>query len=142
LPLGASLFKNRHDHQELLVKAAGITTVRIICHEDTWAFMLQATRSLEAKPDSLQGTPKDMVAQRLSGPNLVRLLNEMNSKWDTGGFIFPIRWDKVNRALRERAYRALTEIISQVDAAAKPGAAIPDIVIDDLMNDSEKESST
>jgi hypothetical protein len=137
LPLGP--LEKYRKHRDLLVKAAGVTSVRLICHEDTWSFVAKECGSRvnvdhEALPaDADEG----VVALRISGPNLVELLGEMARRWDSDFPLVPMMLPKGARAIRRRVYLAVADVIARVDPAAKPGMPLPDIVIDDrLLSDS------
>lgn len=130
LPLGP--LEKYRQHRDLLVKAAGVTSVRMIRHEDTWSFVAKECGDrvrVHSKPLPDEG----MVALRMSGPNLVELLGELPRRWDPDLFIIPGLLPKENRAIRRRVYLSIAEVIARVDPTAKPGTPITDIVIDDQL---------
>jgi hypothetical protein len=119
-------------HKELLSKAAGISSVLMVCHPDTWRFIEQNTPN-ESVFSHWSATPKPgedgLVRVALSGPNLVTLLTRMRAKLNG--------WhpDDVE-ALAERIYAGTSQVIVGVDPDATDGAPIPDIVIDDKIGPS------
>jgi hypothetical protein len=109
--------------EERLSKAAGISSVDLICHRDTWNWIRSELNTV-----NLPGPPPGdatMLRVPLSGPNLVRILTGTWFKRSAaGGYIG-------DRAIAGRVYDAIAEIVDGVDPATKDGTPVPDIVIDD-----------
>ncbi|WP_336212178.1 hypothetical protein [Nonomuraea sp. LPB2021202275-12-8] len=112
-------------HQDRLATAAEISSATLVCHRDTWSFILDRTGSLGGfnRYDTL---PPGVNTVTLSGPNLVAILTRMEAI-STDSLV------DTDRAIATRIYRAVAEIVDGVDPAAKDGEPVPDIVLDDRM---------
>jgi hypothetical protein len=127
----------QHAFEQLLDKAAAISSAKVVCHRDTWRFAdsCARTRNSYTPPISTEITelPGGMREVRVSGPNLVDLLittrNIGSKSWDTG-----------DRAVGSRIYVAIAEIVDTVDTGVKGGATVPPIVIDAAPNRTNNES--
>ncbi|MFB9194377.1 hypothetical protein ACFFWA_15440 [Actinomadura verrucosospora] len=123
----------RDERQERLDKAAGVASVEVVCHADTWDFVRTKAPRFEGRPfsffsgtgDRLDPEPDadGLVHITLSGPNLVKLLDWM---WSASQST-----DPVERALAKRIYNGAAAVVDTVDPSVQPGLALPPIVIDD-----------
>ncbi|MTE21503.1 hypothetical protein F0L17_20780 [Streptomyces sp. TRM43335] len=72
------------EHAELLLTAAGVSRAELVCHRDTWEFLLvQAARHPRFRvPDSVESLEGGGVRTHLSGPSLIAALISL---WETRG---------------------------------------------------------
>ena len=120
----------RREAKQRLVKAAGISSATLVCHGATWSFIrLRSQFPVEHEPSP--PTAGGLVRKQLSGPELVKILSEMRSvaNWRMPDISVG------DRAIAQRIYNAVAEVVDRVDPAVKIGAPIPDIVIDDKIGD-------
>ncbi|MEE1941113.1 hypothetical protein V1L54_17175 [Streptomyces sp. TRM 70361] len=70
------------EHAELLLTAAGLSRAELICHRDTWEFLLvQAARHPRFRvPGAVDDHGEDRVRTHLSGPSLITALISL---WET-----------------------------------------------------------
>jgi hypothetical protein len=118
-------------HQDRLVTAAGISSATLICHRDTWSFILN--KGDLTGFDRYATLPPGVNTVSLSGPNLVATLTRMKAI-STHSLV------DTDRAIATRIYRAVAEIVDGVDPAAKDGQPIPDIVLDDRIGPTPRDS--
>ncbi|MFI6296672.1 hypothetical protein ACIBEJ_34140 [Nonomuraea sp. NPDC050790] len=109
-------------HRKRLVKAAGISQVGFQCHRDTWEFIRYHTGPVQIKYHQLPATA--VIRLALSGPDVVAILAKMR------GVQILYRFGR-SRAIATRVYEAIAETVDTVDPKARPGEAVPDIVLDD-----------
>ncbi|MGW0199658.1 hypothetical protein [Nonomuraea sp. NPDC003201] len=116
--------QRKPSHRERLVTAAGISSVNLICHRDTFAFIRHETVVLHhvQLPPASDGA---LIKVPLSGPKLVKVLTALKSVCTD-----PFRGSG-DRAVATRVYDAVAEIVDTVDRAATSGTPVPDIVLDD-----------
>jgi len=116
-------------HHERMTVAAGISSVRMQCHADTWRELNDKMWNLTPKvPDErITDLGDDMVEVVLSGPNLVSLTQITNPTYGYSS--------NFHRALAARVYRQVSKVLDAVDADASPGTPIPPIVLDDRLGD-------
>ena len=106
------------------MRAAGVTTAQLICHEDTWTKLHGLIPLLDRKPPPrVQALEGGLVEVTLSGPYIVTLLRTMYGSWLPG--------EITEQVIAERAYREFAKVIDAVDPEAKPGQPLPPIVLDD-----------
>jgi hypothetical protein len=111
-----------------LVKAASVSSVNLVCHKDTWAFVDSRLRnSTGYRPLSagdVTHKPRNMVEVHISGPNLVTSLIVM-------GRLSASSWSYIgDRAIATRVYDAASEIVDSVDSNRNSETPVPPIVID------------
>lgn len=120
--------KERRLHKERLVKAAGVTTVPLVCTDDTWTFIHSQSVSGVSGVAFEKGAAKrrddGLVEIPFSGPKLVKLLTALRSTHSAYMISHP-HW-----ALSKRVYDAVGEVIDQIDLAQPDGKQLPPIVID------------
>jgi hypothetical protein len=114
-------------------RAAGVSSVQLICHADTW-------RTLDSfwSGTVFPKVPKDRVVSRdnmvevtLSGVQLTALLNLTHDNHST----------YVSQAVAARTYEQVAKVIDAVDPDTKPGQPIPAIVLDDKLGEKSASSS-
>lgn len=123
----------KDEREERLDKAAGVASVEVVCHPDTWRFVQSKAPAHSGGPFSyytatgarrdLEPDADGLIHISLSGPNLVSLLAWM---WTTSASPNP-----VDRALAKRIYNGAAAVVDTVDPSAQPGQALPPIIIDD-----------
>jgi hypothetical protein len=106
-------------HEALLDKAAGVSTVTLVCHPLTWreVYYWAYHRLLTGLDD------EPLMKVPLAGPELIKVL---------GALYFRAQDKNVEtRALAKRVYEGIAQVIDGVEKDATPATPIPDIVIDD-----------
>lgn len=103
-------------HKELLDKAAGVSTVNLVCHPETWRrvspWAFNVVISTVPVPDR---EPLEMVA--LPGPRLITVLGSL--------YVRAERRNPEIQALATRMYEGIAELINGVEQGAADGAPIP-----------------
>lgn len=112
-------------HATRLTTAAGISTIVLRCHEDTWNEICKLMRHFKgwSVPETGPGPSSDLVEARLSGPKIIAMLFGMRTH--------AIGFSGFNRALARRVYIGLAEVVDLVDSA-NPARALPAVVLDDI----------
>ncbi|GAA4923332.1 hypothetical protein HD597_000390 [Nonomuraea thailandensis] len=118
-------------HQERLVTAAGISSVNLVCHRDTFVFIQDADVVLRQRVRLPAAGDETLIKVPLSGPNLVRVLTTLRSICND-----PFR-NSGDQAVATRIYRAVAQIVDTVDRAATSGTPVPDILLDDRVGSVE-----
>ncbi|MGC4990518.1 hypothetical protein [Nocardia salmonicida] len=109
-------------------RAAGVSTVQLVCHRDTWQVLssLWYQGRLPAVPkDRVKALGDEMVEVTLSGPTLVSLITFTHNP---GGTYTTV-------AVANRVYEQIAKVIDAVDPDAAPGLPIPAIVLDDKLGE-------
>lgn len=111
-------------HGRRLMTAAGISTIILRCHGDTWDEIQRLMRGFKGwSPPPKTSCPSGILVEaQLSGPKAVAMLRGMRSH--------AMDFDGFNRAVARRAYIALAEVVDLVDPAS-PGKTLPPVVLDD-----------
>lgn len=116
-------------HELRLRRAAGVSTVQLVCHGDTWNVL-----SDRWSQSVLSRVPKDRVKLRadgmvevtLTGPTLVSLIAITHNSHGT---------THTDVAVAKRTYEQIAKVIDAIDPDAAPGLPIPAIVLDDKLSD-------
>lgn len=120
--------KERRAHRERLIKAAGVSTVPLVCNDDTWTFIhQQCTTGLSPvnfAKDSAKRREDGLVEIPFSGPKLVKLLTQVRITANAVLTSHP-SW-----AVAMRVNDAVGEVIDQVDFTKPDGERPPPIIID------------
>ncbi|WP_059007640.1 hypothetical protein [Streptomyces specialis] len=124
-PSGAAPAAGRDDdHRDLLGIVAGVAYANLVCHRDTWAFLVERAATAEhfRLPADVVARPDGTVTVRLSGR---ALLAAVDSLWHT-------RLDRspVTAALATEVYQRVAASLLDLEAVAEDGQAVPRIVID------------
>lgn len=109
-------------------RAAGVSTVQLVCHGDTWKVLagLWYRSALPKVPaDRVKPRTDGMVEVTLTGPTLVSLITLTHE----GGITY------TDIAVAKRTYEQIAKVIDAVDPDADPGRPIPAIVLDDKLSD-------
>lgn len=121
-------------HAERMQRAAGVSSVQLICHEDTWGAIdgfwlielpLPDEHRAQVPKDRIKKCGNGVVEVTLSGASLVTPLKVTHRP----------RLGSYERAIARRTYQQLAKVIDAVDPDAKPGQPIPPIVLDDKFGD-------
>lgn len=117
-------------HATRLTTAAGISTVILRCHQDTWNEICRLMRHFKgwSVPETVLSSPSGLVEARLSGPKVIAMLFGMRAH--------AIGFSGFNRALARRVYMGLAEVVDLVDSA-NPARALPAVVLDDIAGGGE-----
>jgi|GEM_PF-4225479 len=123
--------RKRLGDKELRVRAAGISTLTLICHTDTWAHVVTMMGGTywrdqpTAANSRIQTTDNDMVRVLLSGKHVVELLVTTAHKRKAWTSTY------ATNAIAQRLYDGLVDIVSRIDPASTATAEIPPLVLDD-----------
>ncbi|MFD1935588.1 MULTISPECIES: hypothetical protein [Nonomuraea] len=114
----------REQHETRLSKAAGVTTLRIVCVRDLWertsrVGFLSGDPEIKAK---VTPAPGGLVTVELTGPQLVDYLRIL---WKRG----PLYSDP--DPLSIRVYNGIAPVIDQIQAGGVPAGTVPEVRIDD-----------
>jgi len=127
-------------HRERLDKAAGVSSMQIVCHEDTWEFVNQtvfpvvgyhiayygAVQSERFPSDRVTSSGNGMVTVTLSGRHLVRCLTIFQAVLKVPRAHFS--HDAQRYAMAGRLYDLLSEVVDEVDIDSSSGG-IPRLVV-------------
>ncbi|MCF3106986.1 hypothetical protein IPZ58_36345 [Streptomyces roseoverticillatus] len=125
-------------HDKRLEKAAGISAAELICHRDTWAFIVeQAARNAHFRvPGEVTGAKDGATSVVVSGRSLMAILTALNAVRQQGHGA-----DPGDGALARKFYDRIVTVVDTVgpaghrpQAAGHAGAETPQravIVIDD-----------
>jgi hypothetical protein len=129
-------------YQQRLSRAAGVATLELRCHQDTWRWIkdwMDVGRSGYNRwwPDGLHGdriTAEDdhMMAIQLSGPQTAEVLTRVARTGQVPGASNALaRIDATEQAIGRRIYDAIGRILDQIvpDPAGKQ--PVPPVIIDD-----------
>lgn len=115
-------------HDERLARAAGVSSVLVVCHRDTWNFVQSFARGrtnyIEPRPEDVVEGPDGMIEARVSGVRLVHYLEVM----DDGSRKASAHMD---RPVARRIYTQLAKVVDTIDPDAATDAPVPPIVLDD-----------
>ena len=113
-------------------RAAGISTLRLICHEDTWT-ALKALRSgdlhqpeqgrIDATEERITRNGDGMLEIALSGPEVVRIIQVTHRNQKHGS--------PEDLAISGRAYTGFGSVLETVGVGHSPGVEIPPVILDD-----------
>lgn len=136
-------------HQGRLDKAAGVSSMQIVCHEDTWKFVELAVfppigykipfyglvEMQHFPADRVERGKGGMVTVTLSGRHLVAVLTITRAIVAVGRNHFST--DVQRYAMADRVYVLLSEVVDEIDPDSSSGG-IPQLVIDaGLVGDAE-----
>lgn len=118
----------KREHELRQRRAAGVSTVQLVCHSDTWSVLsgLWFQTVLPKVPkDRVKSRADGMVEVTLTGPTLVSLITLTHR----GGITY------TDIAVAKRTYEQIAKVIDAIDPDADPGLPIPAIVLDDKLSD-------
>jgi hypothetical protein len=127
----AAAAARQRKHGERIQRAAAISSVELVCHEDTLNSIRSEIRREIGRlsgADKIKELGEGRRAIRLSGPELAVVLQETGRTariTDDPYFHTP-----AERAVALQVYRAVSRIVDQADPDADPSRALPPIVID------------
>lgn len=114
-------------------RAAGISTLRLICHQDTWLALVSLpsghirgseVEGIDAHDDRIaRGGENGMLEIALSGPEVVRIIQVTNFNKKCG--------EPVRKAIAERTYMAFGSVLDTVGPTHSPDVEIPPVILDD-----------
>jgi len=121
--------------RDLMKRAAGVSTMKAVCHRDTWG-VLEANAPYWFDGPKLRNNdktivPRDdgMIEVTLSGPEVTQVLRVAYTKsrpW-AGAFSH-------HKVVLLRIHAAFSEVVAKVDPAANRGPVIPPVIIDDRID--------
>lgn len=109
----------RQEHQARLERAAGISSLTLRCHKDTWARVTGRVGHPSARPRDLGD---GLIEVSLSGPYVIDLLNSASN--------LTAYTPPAIHAVMSRLNRVLVAVVDQVDPDA-PARPLPPVVLDD-----------
>ncbi|WP_433894847.1 hypothetical protein [Streptomyces sp. CA-111067] len=120
------------NHRIRLEKAAGVTTVNLVCTVLTWEKLrsqaiMQFGSVLPSAPTGQESNA--LIRIPLTGPQLAQLMQQALK----GSIPFPPNFNAhpaSERALFQRAYDVIAEVTDELDLANPDGKPVRDIVID------------
>lgn len=129
---------NPAGHDDRLVKAAGIKTLKIKCHKDVWAQVKDNPYTGDSEIDAkVEKGPNDTVTVELSGPDLVTLLEWLAASSNGTGFA-----DPTDDPVAERLYKALAPVVDSTKTQQAAGDPVPEVVLDDAATGNTVPSSS
>lgn len=114
-------------------RAAGVSTMRLVCHADTWAALERLPAGpvtahhlepISATPERITERCDGMLEIVLSGPEVVRLLRVTHYHKQGPSLPEP-------HALGERTFRAFGAVLDTVGPHSRVATEIPPVVLDD-----------
>ncbi|MBN3931681.1 hypothetical protein IQ279_18940 [Streptomyces verrucosisporus] len=133
------------EHAELLLKAAGVSRAGLVCHRDTWEFLLvQAVRHPRFRvPGEVKDTGDGKVDTHLSGPSLIAALislwkarekesEEVDADWAMAAMLYDRIRDRLTEAGPGDGSRTVRIVLDDGDgpegtaAAAEPSEEEPE----------------
>jgi hypothetical protein len=130
--------QQRTRYQQRISRAAGVASVQLVCHRDTWLFIKRWTNQNQwgdwaGYYNTVTDRDHGLAAIHLSGPQLIDVLTSM-------AWVGAIHGTKplgastpriTDQAIARRVYDAIGAIVDQIDPDAPKDHHIPPIVIDD-----------
>jgi cell division septum initiation protein DivIVA len=115
------------EHETLLGLAAGVAYAEIVCHRDTWAFLVeQAARHPHFRLPAAVGEEDDgRIEADLSGRALIAALEAL---WETRQ---PGASPAGTRHLAEQVYGRISAALGRVEPGSASGQDVTRVVIDD-----------
>ncbi|MGW9198598.1 hypothetical protein [Micromonospora chersina] len=133
--LEAAISPSPLQQRDLMKRAAGVSTMKAVCHRDTWG-VLEANAPYWFDGPKLTNNDKAIVARdggmievALSGPQVTQVLRVAYNRsrpW-AGAFSH-------HKVVLLRIHAAFSEVVAKVDPAASRGQAIPPVIIDDRID--------
>ncbi len=130
-------------HRHHLTKAAGIATVELVCHQDTWGqieYLTKKRRHYDLPSDPGISESDQMPSMTLSGVDLTEILEAMRITWTEQELIFGkddvahyAPFDHVKVAVAKRIYLAVATAVEATSVEGGKGVRLPPIVIDDRL---------
>lgn len=127
--------------QMRLVRAAGISTISLVCNGDMWKYILNLCENveipIEVSPDSLTTQDSGFVTVILSGTNLVKILRAMRTVWtepavpNSSVFTSGHKFALDDRAIAKRVYLGIAQTVDSVERRHRGTTLIAPITIDD-----------
>ncbi|MFF4764396.1 hypothetical protein [Streptomyces sp. NPDC001292] len=99
----------RREHLDSLLAAAAVSSARLICHKDTWAFLIEQTlRHAHFRlPDRITDTDDGKIDTHLSGRSLLAVLVTTHQILNQGADDDPAAWALAS-AINRRTRQAVT----------------------------------
>jgi hypothetical protein len=130
--------KEQRTHREGLVAAAGVASARLVCHRDTWAFLIEQTSQHRhfRLPDRINDLDEGQIEAFLSGRSLLAVLVTLRTILDdTDGDRDMVTW-----ALADAVYQRTQQAVTAATPGG-PGAGgeVTTIVLDNRPTPSEAQ---
>lgn len=130
-------------HQQRLVRAAGIATIELHCHQDTWQWLvnfMEGDRGSYSAPwwptdyeNRITHKPDHMLAILLSGPQAAEVLTRIRrlAQLSDDAIKPDLSAVAAKRAVARRIYQAFSLVIDQIVLDTSNGTPVPPVVLDD-----------
>lgn len=118
----------KREHKARMTAAAGISSVQLRCHADTWSRINGEmwNNAPKVPADRVVSSDRDLVEVTLSGPHLVTLVQITSPDHP--------QITNERRALARRVYQEISKVLDAVDPDAQTTTEIPPIVLDDRLS--------
>ncbi|WP_446214000.1 hypothetical protein [Micromonospora sp. IBSANI012] len=121
--------------RDLMKRAAGVSTMKAVCHRDTWDVLVAnapywfTAPKLGNNDKAIVLRDGGMIEVTLSGPDVTQVLRVAYKKSRPWADAFSHQ-----KVVLLRIHAAFAEVVGRVDPAAGQGQAIPPVIIDDRIN--------
>jgi hypothetical protein len=127
-------------YQQRLSRAAGIATLELHCHQDTWQWIkdwMDVGRRygnwwLLTYQDRITEQGDHLLLVRLSGPQTAEVLTRVARTGQVSGAVLPYeRISTTERAIGRRVYDAIGRVLDQVVPDTTGKQPVPPVILDD-----------
>ncbi|MFF3891261.1 hypothetical protein [Streptomyces sp. NPDC001914] len=122
--------QDRTQHLESVLRAAGIASARVVCHRDTWSFLIEQTSQHPhfRLPDRITDLDDGMIETSLSGRSVLAVLVTMRTVSDDHAAADE---DMATWALACAVYQRTRLAVTDTTHTRPDGAQVTTIVLDD-----------
>lgn len=128
-------------YQQRLSRAAGVATLELHCHQDTWTWITQwmnverhrySTWWPTSYDDRITKQADHMLVVRLSGTQTAEVLTRLARTGQVPGAVTSYdRTDATEQAIGRRLYDAIGRILDQITPDVASKQPVPPVVLDD-----------
>lgn len=128
-------------HLQYLTAAAGVGSVQLRCHQDTWSYFLREFEKHSYNAASFRRPAEEaivredggMIVVPLSGSTVAALLDRCNG--------MSRRTEPLDHAMGARVYEAIATVLRGIEPAGGQKGPLPPITLDDRLGPSATEST-
>ncbi|ARQ71058.1 hypothetical protein CAG99_21450 [Streptomyces marincola] len=126
-PVAVGAAPGREEHGDLLDRAAGISYATIVCHRDTWSFLVeQAARTEHFRlPAGVEEDGDGLIEADVSARTLLAAIDALRRAGHDA------RASDITRALARRVHHRIGDALKELEPPAGGHPAVAHIVIDD-----------
>ncbi|UCM87598.1 hypothetical protein [Streptomyces marincola] len=126
-PVTVGTAPDQEDHGGLLDRAAGISYATIVCHRDTWSFLVeQAARTEHFRlPAGIKEDEHGLIEADVSARTLLAAIDALRQA------AHDARASDITRALARRVHHRIGDALKELEPPAGGQSAVARIVIDD-----------